>query len=68
MLDRYIVPHTEDGLGILFDLTVSLRRVGFRTRMGETKVGHSQELVYALVAVPKVRPNRKERGCELRKD
>ena len=50
MLDRYIVPHTEDGLGILFDLTVSLRRVGFRTRMGETKVGHSQELVYALVS------------------
>jgi hypothetical protein len=67
MPEYYILPHTEAGLEAILGLTVSLRRVGFRTRMGETKVGHSNTHVYVMVAVPKKRPNRKERGCVLTK-
>jgi hypothetical protein len=67
MVEHYIFPHTEAGLATILGLTVSLRRVGFRTRMGETKVGHSNTHVYAMVAVSKKRPNRKERRCDTKR-
>jgi hypothetical protein len=53
-------PNTAEGLEFAFDLTQSLRRVGFKTRLVERTMGRFD--VVTVVATPPVRPSRKERG------
>jgi hypothetical protein len=60
VVERYVFARSFTGLEHAMHLTVSLRRVGFKTFVGETEISHSP--VYVLVATPKVRPSRKERG------
>jgi hypothetical protein len=64
MDEHYTLPHDEAGLGLLFHLTVSLRRAGHKTRVVERLLSGRTPVV-TLVAKPKQRPNRKERGCYL---
>lgn len=60
MLERYIMPFNEGGLTTLFFLTKGLRRAGFKTRVVEDSICGFP--VYVLLAVPRPRPSRKERG------
>lgn len=64
MDEHYTLPPTDDGLGLLFDLTISLRRAGHKTRVVERLLSGRTPVV-TLIAKPKTRPNRKDRGCYL---
>lgn len=63
MPERFTFADSETGLEHAFTLSLSLRAAGFKTRL----VTHvlSGFTVHTVVAVPRLRPNRKERGCSL---
>jgi hypothetical protein len=59
-VERYTLPNTEHGLILLMELAVSLRRLGYKTRLIERAMARFP--VATLIAT-RTRPNRKERGC-----
>ena len=65
MTEHYTLPNTEAGLTLAFNLSLSLRRAGYRTRLAERAFSHGYTRVVTVVATPKPRPNRKARGCTL---
>lgn len=63
--DVYGFPDSEAGLTLMLRLTLSLRRLGFKTQGG---VVHSGPTMYhTLAATRPAQPNRAARGCELRR-
>jgi hypothetical protein len=59
--ELYTFADTAEGLGHAWDMTISLRRAGFKTRLKNRHVSHTN--VVTVVAGRPIRPNRKERGC-----
>lgn len=63
MTERYVFPHTVVGLGHVIECTLHLRHFKFRTFLREERISVTDVLV--VYAIPRPRPNRKERGCEI---
>lgn len=61
--EHLTLPDTHAGVGLAWDVTISLRRTGFRTRLATRQWGACR--VHTVVAVPPKRPTRKERGASL---
>jgi len=61
--ERFFFTATETGLTLALNLTLSLRRHGFRTRLTTERVAHFD--THVVHATPRPRPNRRERGCLL---
>ena len=62
--ERYTFPHTEAGVLLAFEQTLSLRAGGFRTRVLEHAIRGFP--VVTLIAQPPARASRTERGCNVR--
>lgn len=60
--ELYNLPFTDRGLEIVFEITLGLRRAGYKTRL---VIDRSSDVVYTVVATPPKRPNRKARGAIL---
>lgn len=63
MTEHYTLPDTAAGLQQAWDTAVSLRRHGFKTRLATRQWGRTT--VHTVIATPKKRPSRKERGLTL---
>ena len=63
MEERHTFADSVTGLTVAFELTESLRRHGFKTRLETTNF--KGFVLHTVVATPAPRPNRKARGCEL---
>lgn len=62
--ERHSFPDSESGLALAFNLTLSLRRAGFKTRLLPRVIGTTS--LHTLIATPATRPNRRARGCDVR--
>jgi hypothetical protein len=60
MPDTYTLPDTPDGAALAFNLSVSLRKAGYKTFMRPETLGRFAVLV--LYVTPAKRASRKERG------
>jgi hypothetical protein len=71
MTDRFTFADSVTGLATAFELTLALRRAGFRTRLGTTTqtCGKLPPLppftLHTVYATPAPRANRAARGCGL---
>jgi hypothetical protein len=65
--DRFTFPHSESGLRHALYTTLTNRRAGKRTifRTYIHRVGDMEFGLLTVLAFPKVRPNRRARGCSL---
>jgi len=61
--EHHTFPDTVAGLELAWQVSVSRRRNGWRTRLATRQWGAFT--VHTVVAVPPKRPNRKERGASL---
>ena len=62
MTERHTFPFNEAGLVTCLELTLTLRRKGFRTRVATRQLTRLTR-VYTVLATRPVRPTRAERGC-----
>jgi len=60
MTEHYSFPDTVAGLTLAMELTLSLRRFGYRTRLVTRNVAGF--VLRTVVATPPAHPSRKERG------
>lgn len=56
--ELHTMPHTVAGLAMAFELTLSLRRSGFKTRLAERTMGRFD--VVTVVATPPASTRRKD--------
>jgi len=68
MTDRFTFADSVTGLATAFELTLALRRAGFRTRLGTTTQTCGKLppfTLHTVYATPAPRANRTARGCGL---
>lgn len=62
MVEHFTFAESVTGLGRAVDLTLSLLRFGFRTRLVTRTMAHSFT-VHTVIATPPAHSTRRERGC-----
>jgi hypothetical protein len=69
MTDHFTFANSNAGLLHAFEIALSLRRFGFKTRLATRRLftfpTGEAGFVHTVVATPPTRPTRTERGCNL---